>query len=179
MLTQLNARPGPLRAVSTEGDGWSGRGRRRATADGLGDAVVSLGAGSRGFLAMVMTSLPRRLEARSRLVKRFHVRELLHVRFPPQTESFCSHLLLHEMALLFIFAILQNDTHTIDSLDLLLRISIGNRSNIHKSLYCNNPSSRTRNASSMLKVKRRDDKRYFSHVPEATLSGDRISDSCA
>ena len=57
------------------------RGRRRATADG--DAVVSLGAGSRGFLAMVMTSLPRRLEAWSWLVDRFHVRELLHVRFSP------------------------------------------------------------------------------------------------
>ena len=70
------------------------RGRRRATADGLGDAVVSLGAVSRGYLDM--TSLPRRLEARSRLVERFHVRELLHVRFPPQKESFCSHLLLRE-----------------------------------------------------------------------------------
>ena len=61
----------------------SGRGRRRATADGLGDAVVSLGAVSRGYLDMVMTSPPRRLEVRSRLVVRFHVCELLHIRFSP------------------------------------------------------------------------------------------------
>ena len=57
---------------------------------------MSLGAGSRGFLAMVMTSLPRRLEAWSWLVDRFHVRELLHVRFPAHTDSFCSHLLMRE-----------------------------------------------------------------------------------
>ena len=58
-----------------------GRGRRRATADGAA-------AGSRGFLAMVMTSLPRRLEARSRLVERVHVRELLHVRLSSSSGLF-------------------------------------------------------------------------------------------
>ena len=131
-----------------------GRGRRRATAHG--DAVVSLGTGSRGYLDM--TSPPRRLEVRSRLVERFHVCELLHIRFSPS-----------DGLILFVsISALDGPEAPLSCLRVCKLTLIQEKQSLDRQHI---------QFVEALKVKRREKRRYLSRAPEA--NGRRISNSCA